>query len=108
MVDKDKRIYKMLADDLRKAMTEEDLKNLSEEMRVWFENSDRTDPIPQIDLNRKKIKSDCDKCIHADSVSGYEDGQDMFVCGIEDSLTDEDVECANKNECPYYIPNDDE
>ena len=23
-------------------------------------------------------------------------------------LTDEDVECANKNECPYYIPNDDE
>ena len=35
-------------------------------------------------------------------------GKDMFVCGIEDSLTDEDVECANKNECPYYIPNDDE
>ena len=70
MDDRDKRIYKMLADDLRKAMTEEDLKNLSEEMRVWFENSDETDPIPQIDLNRKKIKSDCDKCINADSVSG--------------------------------------
>ena len=52
------------------------------------------------------MKSDCDRCIHADGVSGYEDGQDMFVCGIEDSLTDEDIECANKNECPYYIPND--
>lgn len=52
------------------------------------------------------MESNCDRCIHADGVSGYEDGQDMFVCGIEDSLTDEDVECANKNECPYYIPND--
>lgn len=52
------------------------------------------------------MKSNCDLCIYADGVSGYEDGQDMFVCGIENSLTDEDVECANKNECPYYIPND--
>ena len=52
------------------------------------------------------MKSDCDRCIHADSISGYEDGEDMFVCAIEDRLSDEDVECANKNECPYYIPND--
>lgn len=52
------------------------------------------------------MKSDCDRCIHADGVSGYEDGQDMFVCGIEDSLTDEDVECANKNECPHYVCED--
>ena len=50
----------------------------------------------------------CDRCRHAGTVRGFPDGQDMFVCGIEDSLTDEDVECANKNECPYYIPNDDE
>ena len=52
------------------------------------------------------MESNCDRCIHADSVSGYEDGQDMFVCGIEDSLTDEDVECANKNECPHYVCED--
>lgn len=49
------------------------------------------------------MKSDCDRCIHADGVSGYEDGQDMFVCGIEDSLTDEDMECANEGKCPHYV-----
>ena len=52
------------------------------------------------------MESNCDRCIHADGVSGYEDGQDMFVCGIEGSLTDEDVECANKNECPHYVCED--
>lgn len=49
------------------------------------------------------MKSDCDRCIHADGVSRYEDGQDMFVCGIEDSLTDEDVELANIGRCPRYV-----
>lgn len=49
------------------------------------------------------MKSDCDRCIHADSISGYEDGQDMFVCAIEDELSDEDVECANEGKCPHYV-----
>lgn len=35
------------------------------------------------------MKSDCDRCIHAGGISGYEDGQDMFVCGIEDSIIEE-------------------
>lgn len=49
MDDKD-RIYKMLAKELRKATTEEDLKNLNEEVKRWFENSDETDSIPQINI----------------------------------------------------------
>lgn len=51
MDDKD-RIYKMLAEELRKATTEEDLKNLNEEVKRWFENSDETDPIPQINIKK--------------------------------------------------------
>nr|DAP43274.1 MAG TPA: restriction alleviation protein [Bacteriophage sp.] len=49
------------------------------------------------------MKSDCDRCIHADYVLNYGDGEDMFVCDIEDELTDEDVECANEDKCPHYI-----
>ena len=49
------------------------------------------------------MNSNCDRCIHADGVSGYEDGQDMFVCAIEDGLSDEDVECANEGKCPHYV-----
>ena len=49
------------------------------------------------------MKSDCNRCIHADSVSGYEDGEDMFVCAIEESLSDDDVELASIGRCPHYI-----
>lgn len=49
------------------------------------------------------MKSDCDRCIYADSISGYDDGEDMFVCAIEDRFTDEDEELLNKSECPYYV-----
>ena len=49
------------------------------------------------------MESNCDRCIHADSVSGYEDGQDMFVCAIEESLSDDEVELANDNKCPRYV-----
>lgn len=49
------------------------------------------------------MKSDCDRCIHADKILGYEDGEDMFVCAIEDELSDEDVECANEGKCPHYV-----
>ena len=27
----------------------------------------------------------------------------MFVCAIEDGLSDEDVECANEGKCPHYV-----
>ena len=46
--------------------------------------------------------SDCDLCIYADAVGGYPDGEDMFVCDIEDELSGEDVECANEGKCPRY------
>lgn len=46
--------------------------------------------------------SDCDLCIYAGAVGGYPDGEDMFVCDIEDELSDEDVECANEGKCPRY------
>lgn len=49
------------------------------------------------------MKSDCYRCIHADSISGYEDGEDMFVCGMEEELSDEDLECANEGKCPHYV-----
>lgn len=49
------------------------------------------------------MKSDCDRCIHADKILGYDNGEDMFVCDIEDELTDEDVECANEGKCPHYV-----
>lgn len=49
------------------------------------------------------MKSDCDRCIHADSISGYDDDEDMFVCGMEEELSDEDMECANEGKCPHYV-----
>ena len=49
------------------------------------------------------MKSDCDRCIHADKILGYDDSEDMFVCDIEDELSDEDVECANEGKCPHYV-----
>lgn len=47
--------------------------------------------------------SNCDLCIYRDSVGGYPDGQDMFVCQIEDRMTDNDVELSNVGQCPYYV-----
>ena len=52
------------------------------------------------------MKSDCDRCIHADSVSGYEDGQDMFVCAIEESLSADEVELAKDNDCRRCVCED--
>ena len=49
------------------------------------------------------MKSDCYRCIHEDSISGYEDGEDMFVCAMEEELSDEDIECANEGKCPHYV-----
>lgn len=48
------------------------------------------------------MKSDCDRCIHADSIS-VDDGEDMFVCAIEESLSDDDVELASIGRCPRYV-----
>lgn len=49
------------------------------------------------------MKSDCDRCIYADKISGYDDGEDMFVCAIQESLSDDDVELANICRCPQYV-----
>ena len=44
----------------------------------------------------------CDRCRHADAVGGFPDGQDMFVCNMQDDPRvpfnmEEDTE-----ECPCF------
>lgn len=43
----------------------------------------------------------CDTCIHADSIGGYPDGEDMFTCNCKDPRVPFDME--ENTICPCYV-----